>query len=95
MKQAHRYLAPLLICTLAACGGKSLSEQANDFGGRGGAPNNQLPTVTELIDRSAPAANPQRSAWFGDLHVHTEYSFDAYNFGTTATPYDAYRYARG
>ena len=95
MKQAHRYLAPLLLCTLAACGGKSLSEQANDFGGRGGAPNSQLPTVTELIDRSAPAANPQRSAWFGDLHVHTEYSFDAYNFGTTATPYDAYRYARG
>jgi hypothetical protein len=44
-------------------------------------------------------AHPQRSAgrnaYFGDLHVHTDYSFDAYAFGTVATPYDAYRYAQG
>jgi len=36
-----------------------------------------------------------RSAYFGDLHVHTTYSFDAFAFGTLATPYDAYRYAKG
>jgi len=88
-------LLPTLLLALSACGGKSLSEQANDFGGRPGGPNSQLPAVTDLLDRSPPAPNPERSAWFGDLHVHTEYSFDAYNFGTTATPYDAYRYARG
>ncbi|MEL0163332.1 MAG: DUF3604 domain-containing protein, partial [Halieaceae bacterium] len=45
----------------------------------------------DIVDRTPPAANPLRNAYFGDLHVHTEYSFDAYNFGTTATPYDAYR----
>jgi hypothetical protein len=42
-----------------------------------------------------PAANATRTAFFGDLHVHTEYSFDAYAFGTVASPGDAYRYAQG
>ena len=42
-----------------------------------------------------PDANPQRNAYFGDLHVHTTYSFDAYAFGTLATPYDAYSFAKG
>jgi hypothetical protein len=42
-----------------------------------------------------PEANPERNAYFGDLHVHTEYSFDAFTFGSLATPRDAYRYAKG
>ena len=40
-------------------------------------------------------ANQNRDAFFGDLHVHTMYSFDAFIFGTTASPDDAYRYAKG
>lgn len=42
-----------------------------------------------------PDSNPYKNAYFGDLHVHTENSFDAYTFGTTATPDDAYKYAQG
>ena len=42
-----------------------------------------------------PASNANRNAYFGDLHVHTNYSFDAFAFGTVASPYDAYRFARG
>ena len=42
-----------------------------------------------------PEANPERNVYYGDLHVHTEYSFDAFAFGTQATPRDAYRYAKG
>ena len=40
-------------------------------------------------------SNNNRDAFFGDLHVHTRYSFDAFIFGTTASPDDAYRYAKG
>ncbi|MCP4302734.1 MAG: DUF3604 domain-containing protein, partial [Gammaproteobacteria bacterium] len=38
---------------------------------------------------------PLRSALFGDLHVHTAFSFDAYAYGVQTTPADAYRYAKG
>jgi uncharacterized protein DUF3604 len=42
-----------------------------------------------------PGWNSERNAYFGDLHVHTKLSFDAYIFNVRATPDDAYRFARG
>ncbi len=48
--------------------------------------------VEPNVDGSKPE---QRSAYFGDLHIHTKYSFDAYIFGTRASPDDAYRFAKG
>ena len=38
--------------------------------------------------------NPERNVYFGQTHVHTSWSFDAYVFGTTMTgPEEAYKYA--
>ncbi len=53
-----------------------------------------LVTYTEqreaCLDRSAI-----RNAYFGDLHIHTAFSYDARPYGTLVTPADAYRFARG
>lgn len=40
-------------------------------------------------------SNPLRDAYFGDTHVHTVLSFDAYLMGTRRTPSDAYDFAKG
>ena len=89
-------IACAMFLFLPACGDRSLSDQANDFSGRGSNNDNQqLEPVLDVLDRTPGPRNAERNAYFGDLHVHTEYSFDAYSFGTTATPYDAYRFAQG
>ncbi len=40
-------------------------------------------------------SNPLRNAYFGDTHIHTVLSFDAYLMGTRGTPDDAYEFAKG
>jgi hypothetical protein len=89
----------LLLC-LAGCSGSQddldriSSDDSVGIAGAARGQNQLLPVNPDILDRR-PAPNPERNAWFGDLHVHTAYSFDAYAFGTTAMPSDAYRYARG
>ena len=59
--------------------------------------------VPQLSSSSSPETtstissgyNTERNAYFGDLHVHTMYSFDAFIFGTTSSPDDAYEFAKG
>ncbi len=92
------FLAICLALVLGACSDQSPNDmQTNESVGiAGGArgQNSLLPANTEILNLRPPA-NPERNAYFGDLHVHTAYSFDAYVFGTTASPADAYRYAKG
>lgn len=46
--------------------------------------------LEKVVERTAT-----RNAYFGDLHVHTQNSFDAYIFNVRRTPDDAYRFAKG
>ncbi|MUV15768.1 DUF3604 domain-containing protein [Noviluteimonas gilva] len=44
---------------------------------------------------SLPAANPERNVYFGNVHVHTGWSFDGLTNGSKTTPSDAYAWAQG
>ena len=55
----------------------------------------EVKPAVEKLNIVRPLPNPNKNAYFGDLHVHTGNSFDAYTFGTINTPKDAYKYARG
>jgi hypothetical protein len=53
------------------------------------------PAAAAAQGSDAVAENPLRNAYFGDLHVHTMLSVDAYLWGSRATPDDAYQFAKG
>ena len=49
-----------------------------------------------LPEAGTAGRHPLREAYYGDLHLHTSYSFDAYiNYSNASTPDLAYRFARG
>ena len=49
-----------------------------------------------IVTGVAQQPNPERNAYFGETHIHTSWSFDAYVFGNMKTgPDDAYKFAMG
>ena len=87
--ESYRVLPILLAVAVAACAGPSAEHAALGAATPGG-------TVSRTEDRPACLdATPLRQALFGDLHVHTSFSFDAAANSTGATPADAYRFAKG
>jgi Protein of unknown function (DUF3604) len=95
------------VLTTACSGDKAADEKREQAREHYRNTNSIIPASEDIISfPAAPASgnvralpnpdrNEDRNAYFGDLHVHTEFSFDASAFGTTATPADAYRYAQG
>jgi Protein of unknown function (DUF3604) len=51
--------------------------------------------VSAASAQTTPPPNPQRNAYFGELHIHSSWSIDAYVFGTRIGPEDATKYAMG
>jgi hypothetical protein len=75
------------IFTLAGCTTKKSDAPA------GAQPADQAQSTKPAEARPAP--NPLKNAYFGDLHLHSGYSMDAFAFGTRTTPEDSYKYAMG
>ena len=56
----------------------------------------EAPTITAKIDRGqTPDYNENRNAYFGDLHIHTSWSYDAFVNNVRTTPDDAYNFGKG
>ncbi|NIP13505.1 MAG: DUF3604 domain-containing protein [Pseudomonadales bacterium] len=95
---SKRLAAGAVLIAVAGCG----SEQAQpaDAGPEAAAPGGAGSSVEHLVSYSEarePCANvdPLRMALFGDVHVHTSFSFDAAANSVGLTPTDAHRFARG
>ena len=61
----------------------------------GAAPMAMAQAVDHAAEEAAIPENPLKEAYFGETHVHTSFSLDAYIGGTRLTPFDAYRFAKG
>jgi len=82
---------PLLV-VLAACTPMVSGCQRKEPAGEPAA----TATPAESASVAGAVANPLRNAYFGELHLHTSWSFDAFSFQNTVTDPDAaYRYAKG
>ena len=59
------------------------------------APTSSAPATASAPASALPPPNPENNAYFGDVHVHTGWSFDALTNGSKTTPTDAYAWAQG
>lgn len=57
--------------------------------------NEEVKQEAKAPQKNSISINPLKNAYYGDLHLHTTLSFDAYLFGTNVTPEEAYKYAKG
>ena len=52
--------------------------------------------AASVLTLGLAAEGPERNAYFGDTHIHTAFSMDAFMaMGVRTTPDDAYDYAKG
>ena len=105
--KARLYVTLLAIAALAPLGACDRKEAppprqakaaADDKGTATGTPAaTPLPAPAAAFESGATGQpNPERNAYFGETHLHTSWSVDAWVMGNRLTgPADAYKYAKG
>ena len=53
------------------------------------------PLTTTINTKTTADFSEAKNAYFGDFHIHTSWSFDAFIYNVRTTPDDAYRYGKG
>ena len=53
------------------------------------------PITTKINTQRTADYTETRNAYFGDFHIHTSWSFDAFIYNVRTTPDDAYRFGKG
>ncbi|MEO0786908.1 MAG: DUF3604 domain-containing protein, partial [Pseudomonadota bacterium] len=77
---------------LVACGGPA---DAPETDAQSTDANGLASTQAAAAPDRTTGYSETRNAYFGDMHIHTRNSFDAYIFNVRRTADDAYRFAKG
>jgi hypothetical protein len=75
----------LLVFLLSACAGEKVNKE----------PTKEEASSSNLELEHEVPVNPQNEVFWGNTHLHTAISMDAFIGGNRLTPADAYRFARG
>jgi len=85
LKPLFKILPFLIGLLLVACSEEKTTTESTE------APTQvEKPAVTRTADYK-----DSKNAYFGDLHVHTSWSFDAFIYNVRTTPNDAYDFGSG
>ncbi|MCX2743894.1 DUF3604 domain-containing protein [Mangrovivirga sp. M17] len=82
MKAISYYLIVMIFVFLVSCSDNKENEETTE-------------TTEETSVDNEIKSNPLKNVYFGNLHIHTRWSFDAFINGAATDPDGAYRWAKG
>ena len=96
---SHRRLTLLtaLVLPMAACATaetESVAPVSTNLGALSGNNGGAPPPIATCPGSGPTGHDPHKQVYFGDLHLHTSYSLDAFSHGTRTDPAAAYAFAK-